>query len=99
MKHPKPILILLAIGLLSLGSVGLAFGEDDDEDEGGEGGREESGWMESRSPLAPVVNATYDHGVRLLSHGLPTGSAAAARLGGDHDARRAARIIMATTPP
>ncbi|MBK1717036.1 cytochrome C [Thiocystis violacea] len=61
MKPSKPILILLAIGLLSLGTVGLAFGDDDDDDdEGREGGREESGWMESRAPLASVVNATYN---------------------------------------
>ncbi len=58
MKHPKPILTLLAVGLLSMGTVGLAFGDEDDEGE--EEGQEESGWMASRSPLAPVVNATYN---------------------------------------
>jgi hypothetical protein len=58
MKYPKSILTLLTIGLLSMGTVGLAFGEDDEEGE--EEGQEESGWMESRTPLAPVVNATYN---------------------------------------
>ncbi|UHD18500.1 diheme cytochrome c [Thiocapsa bogorovii] len=60
MKHPKPILILLAVGPLSPGAVGLAFGDDDDDDERREGGQEESGWMESRAPLSPVVNAIYN---------------------------------------
>ena len=59
MKHPKPILGLLVVSLLSLGSAGLAFGDDDD-DEGEEHGRyRESEWMESRTSLAPIANATY----------------------------------------
>lgn len=57
MNHHKPILTLFAVGLLSLGTVGLAFADDDEEGEEGE--RESSGWMESRTPLAPIVNATY----------------------------------------
>jgi hypothetical protein len=57
MHHHKPILTLLTIGLLSLGTVGLAFADDDEEGEEDE--RESSGWMDSSTPLAPIVNATY----------------------------------------
>ncbi len=61
MKHPKPLLTLLAVGLLSLGTVGVAFGEDDDDERGERGeGRERGGEMEFRAPLAPIVNATYN---------------------------------------
>jgi cytochrome c2 len=60
MNYSKLILALLTVGLLSMGSVGIAFGEDDDDERGERGEESErGGWMESRAPLAPVVNATY----------------------------------------
>jgi hypothetical protein len=57
MKHFKPILTLLAVGLLSMGTAGLVFG-DDDGDERGEH-RAHGGWMKSRADVAPVTNAVY----------------------------------------
>ena len=62
MKHPKPILGLLILGLLSLGSAGLVMADDDDDDDDNKHrgrGHEERDWMDSERSLGPIVNATY----------------------------------------
>jgi len=59
MNQPKPIVTLLVAGILSLGAVGLALAEEDEEGENE--GMEGRGLMEeSRQPIAPVTNATYN---------------------------------------
>ena len=47
---------IIAAGLLSLGAVGLAVGDSDDDHEKHEKG---GGWLKSRPDVAPVVNAAY----------------------------------------
>jgi hypothetical protein len=51
---------ILAVGLLSAGAVGLAFGDaDDDDHERHEKHENGGGWLKSRPDVAPVINATY----------------------------------------
>jgi len=57
MNNSKRILTVVTIGLLSLGAVGVAFSEDDDDERGEQ--KRGSGWVQSRADIAPVTNATY----------------------------------------
>jgi len=47
------ILMMIAAALLSLGAVGLALGDDDEDDEA------RGGWLRPRADVAPVTNETY----------------------------------------
>ncbi|MBK1693910.1 cytochrome C [Chromatium weissei] len=57
MNNSKRILTIVTVGLLSLGAVGVAFSEDDDDERGKQ--KRGSGWVQSRADVAPVTNATY----------------------------------------
>jgi hypothetical protein len=50
----KGILILLGLGLVTLGAVGVAVSNDGDQT------LKRGGWLTSRADVAPVTNATYD---------------------------------------
>ncbi len=57
MNHPKQILTLLALGLLTLGAAGSAFADDDDDDHDDDDRRGK--WTHNRADFALVTNATY----------------------------------------
>ncbi len=61
MTRSKRIPAMLVAGLLSLGGVGLAMSDADDDDshEREEHRRPSGGWVRSRPDVAPVTNATY----------------------------------------
>ncbi|NEX20167.1 cytochrome C [Thiorhodococcus mannitoliphagus] len=55
MPHFQRLYPLLAIAVLSLGSVSLAFSDSDDDDEHERNG----GWLSPRADVAPVYNSIY----------------------------------------
>ncbi len=57
MRTSTKTIAMLAITILSLGAVGLAVGDSDDDDY--EKHEKGGGWAKSRPDVAPVVNATY----------------------------------------
>ncbi|MFB1487265.1 MULTISPECIES: cytochrome C [unclassified Thiocapsa] len=57
MRTSTKTIAMLAITILSLGAVGLAVGDSDDDDY--EKHEKGGGWVKSRPDVAPVVNATY----------------------------------------
>ncbi|RKT44016.1 diheme cytochrome c [Thiocapsa rosea] len=57
MQTSTKTIAMLAIAFLSLGAVGLALGDSDDDDH--EKREKGGGWVKSRPDVAPVVNATY----------------------------------------
>jgi hypothetical protein len=57
MRTSTKTIAILAIAILSLGAVGLAVGDSDDDDH--EKHEKGGGWVKSRPDVAPVVNATY----------------------------------------
>jgi hypothetical protein len=57
MRTSTKTIAMLVIAILSLGAVGLALGDSDDDDH--EKHEKGSGWVKSRPDVAPVVNATY----------------------------------------
>lgn len=60
MNEPKTLVNLLVAGVLSFGAIGLALADEDEEGEEREG-RGKHGLMgESRQPIVPVTNATYN---------------------------------------
>lgn len=60
MNERKTLITLLVAGVLSLGAIGSALADEDEEGEEEEG-MERHGLMgESRQPIVPVTNATYN---------------------------------------
>jgi len=59
MNHPKQILTLLTLGLLTLGAAGIAFGDDDDDHDDHDDDDRRGNWSQPRADFAPVTNATY----------------------------------------
>lgn len=57
MRTSTKTIAMLAITILSLGAVGLAVGDSDDDDY--EKHEKGGGWVNPRPDVAPVVNATY----------------------------------------
>jgi hypothetical protein len=50
-------LTIITLGILSLSAVGLALGDDDEDEHQGREGH--GGWVAPRPDIAPVANATY----------------------------------------
>ncbi len=57
MQTSTKTIAMLAIAFLSLGAVGLALGDSDDDDH--EKQEKAGGWLKSRPDVATVVNAAY----------------------------------------
>ncbi len=54
MRYTNRLIATITLGLLSLGTVGVAIGAADDDARSGRGG-----WVRSRADVAPVTNARY----------------------------------------